>query len=90
MRADEGFYRKTGAFDKFDERDEFESLRECFKSLYEHERSLLVNYFADLAGDELSEHRQKLADRQGIDLNALRNRVSRLRRRLEECVGRKK
>jgi len=86
-RAGEGFYRKTGAIKNPDEKDDFEPLRDCFKSLYEHERQLLVSYFADLPADELSEHRQILADREGIDLNALRNRVSRLRRRLEDCVG---
>jgi DNA-directed RNA polymerase specialized sigma24 family protein len=90
LRADEGFYQKTGAVNNFAEKDEFEPLRACFKSLFEHERKLLVGYFADLAADELSEHRQNLADREGIDLNALRNRVSRLRKRLEECLGRAK
>jgi DNA-directed RNA polymerase specialized sigma24 family protein len=90
IRADENFYQKNGALKNFDEKDDFEPLRECFKSLYEHERELLIKYFADLPADELSAHRQNLADREGIDLNALRNRVSRLRRRLEDCVGRGK
>ena len=90
MRADEGFYQKTDTIKYLDEKDEFEPLRQCFKSLYEHERELLVSYFADLAADDLSVHRQKLADREGIDLNALRNRVSRLRKRLEDCVGKVK
>ncbi len=89
-RADDGFYLKTGAMKKFDEKDDFESLLECFKKLYRHEQELLVNYFSDLTEERISENRQKLADREEIDLNALRNRVSRLRRRLEDCLGKKK
>jgi DNA-directed RNA polymerase specialized sigma24 family protein len=89
-RADDEFYQKNGATKNLAETDDFEPLRECFKSLYEHERELLGSYFADLTADELSAHRQKLADREGIDLNALRNRISRLRRRLEDCVGKEK
>ena len=89
-RAGEEFYKKNGKLRGFSEKDEFEPLRECFKSLYEHEKELLINYFADLEADELSVHRQKSADREGIDLNALRNRVSRLRKRLEDCAGRAK
>lgn len=85
-QAGEKFYQKKGTIDNFGEKDEFEPLRECFNDLYQHERELLVSYFADLSGDELSAHRQNLADREAIDLNALRNRVSRLRKRLEECV----
>ena len=81
-----GFYMKTAAYQKQGEHDEFEPLRECFGKLYKTERELLVSYFADLAADELSAHRQKMAERAEIDLNALRNRVSRLRRRLEECI----
>ena len=84
--ADENYYEKKGTIDNFGEKDDYEPLRECFNNLYKNEKELLVNYFADLAGDELSAHRQKMADREGIDLNALRNRVSRLRKRLEECL----
>lgn len=86
LNADENYYQKKGTTDNFGEKDEYEPLRECFNNLYQHEKEMLVNYFADLAGDELSAHRQKMADREEIDLNALRNRVSRLRKRLEECI----
>jgi DNA-directed RNA polymerase specialized sigma24 family protein len=90
VNAADGFYAKTDAEQSSGEKDEFEPLRECFKSLYEHERDLLLNYFADLPAEELSEHRQKFADREEIDLNAVRNRVSRLRKRLEDCLKEKK
>ena len=90
IHADEKFYGKTGTAGEFFEKDEFEPLRECFEKLYKDEKELLVGYFADLDGHELSEHRQKLAELKEIDLNTLRNRVSRLRKRLEDCLGQKK
>ncbi|HEY8561666.1 MAG TPA: hypothetical protein VIL74_14920 [Pyrinomonadaceae bacterium] len=89
-RADERFYEKNGDGQTLDENDGYESLRDCFQALYERERELLVRYFADLEAPELFAHRQKLAAREGIDLNALRNRISRLRRRLEDCADREK
>jgi DNA-directed RNA polymerase specialized sigma24 family protein len=88
--AADGFYLKQVAPRASTAADEFELLRQCFQRLYENERELLLQYFADLPAEELAAHRQKLADREGIDLNSLRNRVSRLRRRLEECVREKK
>lgn len=90
VSADEGLPQKQNAINYFGEKDEYGSMRECFNGLYQHERELLVNYFVDLKGEKLSAHRQKLADREGIDLNALRNRVSRLRKRLEDCLNKRK
>src|SRR5215203_1606241 len=47
IRADESFYRKTDAVKDFPgAKDELEPLRDCFESLYEHERKLLASYFA--------------------------------------------
>lgn len=83
--ADE-FYLRTGTPKKVSGTDEFEPLRECFESLYEHERELLTKYFEDLPFERLSENRQKMADRENISLNTLRIRVSRLRKRLEDCL----
>lgn len=88
--AADGFYQNRAAPRLLDEPDGFESLRDCLKSLYDRERALLVEYFADLPPEQLAAHRQRMADREQMDLNALRNRISRLRKRLEECVGRKK
>jgi len=90
IKTADGFYPSADAGRRFPETDEFEPLRECFKSLYERERELLTKYFTDLSADRLSENRQKLAEREGIALNALRNRVSRLRKRLEDCLKSKK
>lgn len=87
--AADGFHLKSGTSREADERNEFDALRECFKSLYDDERKLLAEYFADLSAGELFEHRQKLAQREGIGMNNLRNKISRLRRRLEDCVKEK-
>lgn len=88
--AANGYYEKRAAPRLPGETDGFEPLLDCFKSLYDRERALLLEYFADLPPDQLAAHRQRMADREQMDLNALRNRISRLRRRLEECLGRKK
>ncbi|MEP6902473.1 MAG: hypothetical protein ABJA66_12030 [Actinomycetota bacterium] len=86
-RANDEFYLKNGKSRNFGETDHLDPLRECFKSLYEDEQKLLLSYFEDLPSDELFENRQQLADRQEISLNVLRNRVSRLRRHLENCLN---
>jgi DNA-directed RNA polymerase specialized sigma24 family protein len=90
LRAVEAFYLKSSDSNGFGESDPTENFRECFNALYEHERELILRYFADLPANELFESRQRLAQREEIDLNALRNRISRLRRRLEDCLGRRK
>lgn len=88
--AADSFYLKDSGTDEFHQTDAVAHLRECFKELYPRERELLVKYFEDLAADELSESRLKLARDEGVSLNALRNRISRLRKRLEDCLrGRK-
>ena len=86
-RAAEKIYSETKLFENPDDNDHFESLRECFKSLYRDEQKLLLEYFADLPANELFENRQKLAEREGVSLNALRIRVNRLRKLLEACLN---
>ena len=86
LHADEKFYGKTGTAGEFFEKDEFEPLRKCFENLYKDEKELLAGYFADLGGQELYEHRRKLAAREGVSLNTLRIRVSRIRKLLENCL----
>jgi DNA-directed RNA polymerase specialized sigma24 family protein len=90
VRAMDAFYLKDSESKEFDVSDEVETFRECFSRLYDYERELLLKYFEDLPAAELFENRQKLAKREKIDLNALRNRISRLRKRLEECLGKRK
>ena len=63
-----------------------ERLRDCLAKLYESDRKLLLEYFGESSEDRNSDRRQRLAERESLSLNALRNRVSRLKRRLAECV----
>jgi len=86
LHAADEFYSKNGTSKNFGGSDEFEPLRKCFESLYKHEQELLSIYFEDLPFDQLSENRQKMADRENVSLNTLRIRVSRLRKRLEDCL----
>lgn len=89
-RAVNEFYLKDSASVEFEESNEIEAFRECFKKLYDHERELLLRYFEDLPADELFARRQQLAERERIEMNTLRNRISRLRKRLEDCIGKQK
>lgn len=90
LQAVDAFFLRNSGSKEFGASDEIETFRECFKKLYDHERELLLRYFEDLSADELFEVRQKLAASEKIELNTLRNRVSRLRKRLEDCLGKKK
>lgn len=83
------FYLRN-AETKFEEAGEVETFRKCFENLYDDERALLVSYFEDLPSAELFKKRQKMARHERIEINALRNRISRLRKRLEECLSRRK
>lgn len=87
MRAADGFYLKTGFVENPLDRDHLDPLRECFLSLSKDDKKLLSMYFADMSADEIFLFRQKTADYHNISLNTLRIRVSRLRKRLEDCVN---
>jgi DNA-directed RNA polymerase specialized sigma24 family protein len=69
---------------------ELDSLRDCFRSLYPQEQKILVEYYANQDSSKNAEHRKRIAEREKISLNTLRIRVSRLRRRLEDCLAEKK
>ena len=62
-------------------------LEHCLKSLEDHNRSLIIQYYQDEQKAKI-ENRRALADAAGITLNALGIRVCRLRDRLEACVTR--
>lgn len=68
------------------ETDDFHFLRECFESLSSAERAFLQTYFADLPAAKLTEQRRRLTVEKEISLNQMRVKVSRLRKRLENCV----
>ncbi len=60
-----------------------ECLRRCLAKLAENERDLMLRYHQ---GEDNIRNRQTLAQEMGIELNALRIRVHRVRRKLEGCV----
>ena len=62
-----------------------ECLRRCLKGLTDKERDLVLRYHQ---GENNIRNRQTLARELGIPLNALRIRVHRIRRKLEDCVFR--
>jgi|SRR5579871_74453 len=59
-----------------------ELLRQCLDALPKKSRQLLERYY--------SEDRSRLAAAEGITVNALRNRVMRLRQQLYDCVAHKR
>jgi DNA-directed RNA polymerase specialized sigma24 family protein len=60
-----------------------ECLRRCLADLAGNERDLVLRYHQ---GEDNIRNRQTLAHEMGIELNALRIRVHRVRRKLEDCV----
>ena len=60
-------------------------LEHCLKSLEDHNRRLIIQYYQGEQKAKI-ENRRALADAAGITLNALGIRVCRLRDRLEACV----
>jgi DNA-directed RNA polymerase specialized sigma24 family protein len=58
-------------------------LRRCLDESTEEERTLALRYYQ---GEDKIRNRQALAGEMGIQLNALRIRVHRVRRKLEVCV----
>lgn len=88
MRVAERILRQTSA--SHDSDGEFEVLRDCFRGLYPKEQRLLMEYYsAELEGGK-ADFRRKLAEREKVSVNTLRIRVSRLRKRLEDCLYDKK
>jgi DNA-directed RNA polymerase specialized sigma24 family protein len=61
-------------------------MKPCFEKLPPEDRDLLNSYCKVPPGLSRAEHRRKLAERLKSTIAALRIRVTRLRRALEECV----
>lgn len=60
-----------------------EDLRHCLAGLDQEQRELVLLYHQ---GENNIQHRKALAKKMGIQMNALRIRVHRVRRKLEDCV----
>lgn len=61
-------------------------MKPCFEQLPQDDRNLLTSYCKAPLGVDRAEHRRQLAANLKISISALRIRVSRLRRGLENCV----
>jgi RNA polymerase sigma factor (sigma-70 family) len=73
----------TVAYEDEPEDRRLESLRHCLSLLPEGQRTLLLRYHQ---GEHHKQARKLLCQELGIEMNALRIRVHRLRRRIESCV----
>ncbi len=62
-----------------------EDLDECLQSLSPKDRSLIQAFYA-IEGGNKAAHRKKLAAEMGLSQNALQIRVSRIRRKLAQCI----
>lgn len=64
-------------------------LRPCFDLLTAEERELLVAYCRVLRGRARAEHRRELAADMNTTVQGLRMRVTRLRKELTDCAGKR-
>ena len=62
-------------------------LDDCMRALPENGSALILEYYRDVKGDRIG-HRKRLAQRFGLNREALANRAQRLRDKLERCVVR--
>jgi RNA polymerase sigma factor (sigma-70 family) len=72
--------------DETDVDDRLEALRGCLQALSPDQRRLVLLYHQD---ENHIRSRKTLSDELGLPMNALRIRVHRIRRKLEECVAEK-
>ena len=61
-------------------------LKPCFELLAVKDQQLLLAYYRDIRGQARAKYRRQLADTEKISVLALRIRVTRLRRILEDCA----
>lgn len=66
--------------------DERECFERCLSDLPVESRHLILQYYQDERRDKIN-NRLAMADQLGIPLNALRNRVQRIKDKLERCVA---
>ena len=58
---------------------------QCLSKLPAENRQLILQYYEDERRQKIN-NRQAIADRLGIPLSALRNRVQRIRDKMEQCI----
>jgi hypothetical protein len=77
----------TELVERLDHEKRISYLRKCLAKLRDSDRGLAIQYYG--AEDEKQKyHRQKLAEKSELTMDALRVRMNRIRERLEQCVAR--
>jgi RNA polymerase sigma factor (sigma-70 family) len=77
--------QSTEIVERIDHEHRLTCLKGCLDKLMAGDRELVLQYYS--AEEEKQKvHRQKLAERTGVTLGALRVRTNRLREKLEQCV----
>lgn len=61
-------------------------MKRCFEKLPAKDRELLIDYCRIPEGLSRAEHRRRLAEKRNTTIEALRIRITRLRRKLDDCV----
>lgn len=64
----------------------YSKLKPCFERLAVKDQELLLTYYHDMRGRARSEHRRQIAEAEDTSSEALRVRVTRLRKSLMECL----
>lgn len=77
-------WQPAPSVDEPDEDDRLACLRHCLERLPDDQRILVLRYHQE---DDHIRSRQMLSQELGVPMNALRIRVHRVRRKLEECVA---
>ncbi|NNE98623.1 MAG: sigma-70 family RNA polymerase sigma factor [Pyrinomonadaceae bacterium] len=65
--------------------NEVSCLNDCLEKLSKGKKEIIVGYYQGERRKKI-ENRRKIAEKLGIPQNALRNRVVRMRRKLEACI----
>lgn len=73
------------AHDSKEIEQEYDCLEKCLQRLTPDNRELVLQYYQEEKRAKIN-HRQRLAERLGIAVNALRIRAHRIRHSLEKCV----
>ena len=69
-----------------DQIDRLSLMKQCFEQLPRNDRDVLDSYCKPLRGQARAQHRRDLAESLSTNVAALRIRVARLRKDLEDCV----
>jgi DNA-directed RNA polymerase specialized sigma24 family protein len=77
----------TELVERLDREKRISFLRKCLVELSHSDRELAIQYY-DAEEKKHGFHRQKLAEKFALTIDALRVRMNRIRKRLEECVSR--